>query len=74
MLQREYLQTMYLGQTDSELGSMQTQVIALLTKHMKQYLYVSKGSRMSSNASVDKFCSVENNFFSSLSYHVVVHC
>ena len=75
MLQREYLQTMYLGQTDSELGSMQTQVIALLTKHMKQYLFsVSKDSRMSSNVSVDKFCSVENNFFSSLSYHVVVHC
>ena len=74
MLLRECLQTMDLGQTDSELGSMQTQVIALLTKHMKQYLYVSKRSRMSSNVSVDKFCSVENNFFSSLSYHVVVHC
>ena len=75
MLQRECLQTMYLAQTDSELGSMQTQVIALLTKHMKQYLFsVSKGSRMSSNVSVDKFCSVEDNFFSSFSYHVVVHC
>ncbi|KAI9556663.1 hypothetical protein GHT06_016453 [Daphnia sinensis] len=50
MLLRECLQTMDLGQTDPELGNMQTQVINLLTKHMKQYLFnVSKGSRMSSN-------------------------
>lgn len=53
MLLRECLQTMDLGQTDPELGNMQTQVINLLTKHMKQYLFnVSKGSRMSSNVSV----------------------
>jgi hypothetical protein len=52
MLLRECLQTMDLGQTDPELGNMQTQVITLLTKHMKQYLFsVSKGSRMSSNVS-----------------------
>ena len=52
MLLRECLQTMDLSQTDSELGNQQTQVINVLTKHMKQYLFsVSKGSRMSSNVS-----------------------
>lgn len=56
MLLRECLQTMDLGQTDPELGNMQTQVINLLTKHMKQYLFnVSKGSRMSSNVSVSSW-------------------
>lgn len=50
MLLRECLQTIDLSQTDPELGNQQTQVITLLTKHMKQYLFsVSKGSRMSSN-------------------------
>ncbi len=49
------LQTLDLGQTNSELGHTQTQVIALLTKHMKQYLFsVSKGSSMSSNVSLPK--------------------
>jgi hypothetical protein len=52
MLLRKCLQTMDLGQTDPELGNMQTQFITLLTKHMKQYLFsFSKGSRMSSNVS-----------------------
>ena len=52
MLLRECLQTMDFSQTDSELGVLQTQVINVLTKHMKQYLFsVSKGSRMSSNVS-----------------------
>ena len=52
MLLRECLQTMDFSQTDSELGVLQTQVINILTKHMKQYLFsVSKGSRMSSNVS-----------------------
>ena len=50
MLLRECLQTLDLSQSDSELGSHQTQVINVLTKHMKQYLFsVSKGSRISSN-------------------------
>lgn len=52
MLLRECLQTMDFSQMDSELGVLQTQVINILTKHMKQYLFsVSKGSRMSSNVS-----------------------
>jgi len=51
MLLRECLQAMDLGHSaDSELSSLQAQVVTLLTKHMKQYLFsVSKGSRMSSN-------------------------
>jgi hypothetical protein len=52
MLLREYFQTMDLGQTDPELGNIQPQVITLLTKQMKHFLFsVSKGSRMSSNVS-----------------------
>jgi len=53
MLLRECLQTMDMqsaGGGDGELGAAQVQVVTLLTKHMKQYLFsVSKGSRMSSN-------------------------
>lgn len=52
MLLRECLQTIDLSQTDPELGNQQAEVITLLTKHMKQYLFsISKGSRMSSNVS-----------------------
>lgn len=56
MLLRECLQTIDMqSSNDPELGAAHVQVVTLLTKHMKQYLFsVSKGSRMSSNVSFVK--------------------
>lgn len=66
---------MDLGQTDPELGNMQTQVINLLTKHMKQYLInVSKGSRMSSNVSMHSWAGLDFDLiFYFAPFFAVVH-